>query len=669
MRIYVGYDKKDMERYYNNERVSKMDFREKAKEIVNKMTLEEKISQISHMSKRIDRLNIPAFNWWGECLHGVAMAGDASAFPQCVGMAASFDKELMEKVGDAIGDEIRAKHNEFKGENGDTYCFEGIAMCTPNINIFRDPRWGRGQETFGEDPHLTGVMASAYINGLQGDGKYLKIAATLKHMAVHSGPEGDRHHFSAEVSEKDLYETYLAAFKYCIAHCDIQTVMTAYSAINGTPCVLNENLIENILRKEFGFKGFVDSDLMSIEDMTKGFKICKDDVEAAAKALNAGCDLDIGTFYPGLLEAYNKGLVSEERITEACERVMTTRVALGCFDEECEYNNIPYDVVRCDKHKAVNLKMAQDSIVLLKNDGVLPLKKDVSIAVIGPNSNDKDALMGYMTPVVSEYTTFYQGIKEQSRAEVYWAYGCKSTDADVNFWSENFYRSAVMTAKRADVVVMFMGLTAKMEGEEGSTCDWAVNGDKPGIELPESQKILLDKILELGKPVIFVNVSGSCMNLSEQNEKCNAVLQCFYPGEMGGKAMADILFGNVSPSGRLPVTFYASTDDLPEFTDYSMENRTYRYFRGTPLYPFGYGLSYTDFEYSNIKRGNKCITVDVKNTGNMDGAHSVLVYGKTDVYSLIGFEKVYLKRGEVKNVVIGYEQECEELRIGSDIYV
>ena len=634
------------------------EFKRKAKDLVAKMTLDEKISQLTHRSDRIERLGIPAFNWWSEAAHGSAWSGDASLFPHAIAMAATFNKELTEKVGVAVSTEVRAKFNECAKENGDTSFFEGVALCTPNINLARDPRWGRTQETYGEDPYLTGVMASAYIKGLQGDGKYLRTAATLKHFAVHSGPEKERHAFSAYVSDEDLYDSYLAAFRYCIEHNDIHLLMPAYSGINGVPCIANKRLLVDIARDEFGFDGMIDSDDGSMGDLINGYHLCNDTTEAAAMALNAGCDLEIGSgAFTLLKDALERGLVTEERITEACERVFATRIALGTLSDDCEYAKIPYDAVRSKEHKALNLKAAEEAIVLLKNNGILPLKEDGgSIAVIGPNADSLDALRGNFSPHPSEYTTYLSGIRKATERKVYWSYGCRPDDPAEHQWRENYYRSAVMAARRADVVILCLGLDMTNEGEFN---------DRPNIsiELPAAQKKLFDLVMAEGKPTILVNTSGSCVALGEADARCDAVIQCFYPGECGGTALANILFGKVSPSGRLPLTFYASDEDLPPFTEYSMENRTYKFFKGTPVYPFGHGLSYTTFAYEDISYGDHTVSVTVKNTGDMDSMHTVLLFGKRKVKELVGFEKVFVEKGKSLRVTIAYEGDCTDFSV------
>lgn len=626
-----------------------MNFKQRAKEMVSQMTLAEKCAQMKYDAPAIERLGIPAYNWWNECLHGVARAGAATVFPQAIGMAASFNTELMHEVATAISDEARAKYNEYK-KFGDTEIYQGLTYWSPNINIFRDPRWGRGHETYGEDPYLTGEMGVAFIKGLQGnDPKHRKLDATIKHYAVHSGPEKERHSFDAVVSDKDLYETYLWAFKYCIDNADPSAVMGAYNRINGEPACASKTYLKDILYGEFGFNGYVVSDCGAICDINKHHKVTENEAESAALAVNNGCQLNCGAAYKWLKTAVASGMISEETITEAVERLFEARFRLGMFDD-CVYDNIPYDVVECEKHTALNRKIAQESIVLLKNDGVLPLKNVKTIAVIGPNADDKSVLLGNYNGTPSKYTTILKGIQDTTDAKVIYARGCHIFDDTYRNWAEQPTREAVIAAQKADAVIMCMGLNPTMEGEEGDAYNGEMSGDKKDIKLPNSQKKLFDEIVKIGKPIIFVNVSGSCINLTEQDEKCSAVLQCFYPGAEGGNALADILFGKISPSGRLPVTFYSSTDDLPPFEDYSMENRTYKFFKGDPLYPFGHGLTYTNITENWLNEN----TVEISNNGGFDTWYSVLKFEYIPHKSLCGFKKVFVKKGD--NVICNFIQ-------------
>ena len=620
-----------------------MTFEERARELVSKMTFAEKMSQMKYDAPAIERLGVPAYNWWNEALHGVARTGTATVFPQAIAMAASFNAPLMEKVAAAISDEVRAKYNGFR-KTGETQIYEGLTCWSPNINIFRDPRWGRGHETYGEDTYLTAVMGTAFIKGLQGGGKYRKTDATLKHFAVHSGPEGVRHGFNVNVSEKDLYETYLWAFKYCIDNAKPSAIMGAYNAVNGEPCCASRTLLEDMLRRKWGFDGYVVSDCGAICDINNHHKVTENEAESAALAVNNGCDLNCGTAYQWLKTAAALNLIDEEAVTKAVERLFTARFRLGMFDDDCEYNDIPYDVIECDKHRALNRQMAQEGIVLLKNNGILPLDKSKKAAVIGPNADSVKALLGNYNGVPSIYNTLLRGIIEESSARVTYAMGCDLCVADKALGDKS--REAVAAAENSDVVIMCMGLDPSYEGEEGDAYNAEMSGDKPDIELPDLQKRLIEKIVALGKPVIFVNVTGSCINLTYEDENCDAVIQCFYPGAEGGSALADVIFGKVSPSGRLPVTFYKSTDDLPPFEDYSMENRTYKFFKGEPLYPFGHGLTYADITENWIDEK----TVEITNNGNYDTNYSVLRYEYIPHKSLCGIKKIFIKRGQTARV-------------------
>ena len=619
-----------------------MDFMARAKELVSKMTIEEKIGQMRYDAPAIPRLNIPAYNWWNECLHGVARQGCATVFPQAIGMAASFNCSLMEEVATAISDEARAKYNEFK-KFGSTELYQGLTYWSPNINIFRDPRWGRGHETYGEDPLLTGKMGSAFIRGLQGNGKYRKLDATIKHYAVHSGPEYERHGFNAVVSEKDLYETYLSAFKYCIDHADPSAVMGAYNRVNGEACCGSKTLLKDILYGEFGFKGYVVSDCGAIRDINAGHKITQNEAESAALAVNNGCQLNCGDAYLSLVDAYEEDLVTEETITECVEKLFEARFRLGMFDDDCEYDNIPFDVVECDKHTELNRQMARESIVLLKNNGILPLDKSKvkTIAVIGPNADDKGVLVANYHGTPSKYSTVLKGIQDGFDGKVIFSQGCHIRHTDGN-WTGYPVREAIIAAKMADVVVLCMGLNPSMEGEEGDSYNGDVAGDKKDLSLTEPQIKLYNEIIALGKPTVFVNISGSAIALCDQDERCDAVIQLFYGGAQAGNALADVLFGKYSPSGRLPVTFYRSVDDLPPFRDYSMENRTYKFFKGNPLYAFGHGLTYADISESWISENE----VIVKNNGGMDTDYSVLKFKTEPHKELLDFKKIHIKVGE-----------------------
>lgn len=626
-----------------------MDFRKQAEQLVSQMTIEEKMSQMRYEAPAIERLGIPKYNWWNEGLHGVARASTATVFPQSIGMAASFNPDLLQKVADIISTEARAQYNQYK-TFGETDIYQGLTYWSPNINIFRDPRWGRGHETYGEDPYLTALMGTAFVKGLQGTGKYRKVDATLKHYAVHSGPEGLRHGFDARVNNKDLYETYLFAFKYCIEHAKPAAVMGAYNRTNGEPCCASKWLLKDILRDEFGFDGYVVSDCGAICDINNHHKVTNNTAESVALAVNNGCDLNCGTAFEWLAGAYTMGLVDEDTITEAVTKLFTARFALGMFADDCEYDNIPLSVMECDEHMEVNRKMAHESIVLLKNNGILPLDTNKTVAVIGPNADNIEVLLGNYHGVASKYYTILRGIQEYS--ETRYAKGCDLCRPNqhpdwMGWWEGYSIKDAIITAKNSDVVVLCMGIDPTLESEQGDAYNNTVgNGDKVTIEMHPNQRELYDEIIKLGKPVIFVNVSGSCLNLAPQKKDCDAVIQCFYPGSMGGLALADVIFGKVSPSGRLPITFYESLDQLPPFEDYSMENRTYKFFKGKPVYEFGYGLTYSDIKETWIDEN----TVEVSNIGNFDTSYSVLKFEYIPHKSLCGFKKIFIKQGETITV-------------------
>ena len=484
-------------------------------------------------------------------------------------------------------------------------------------------------------------MGTSFIKGLQGEGKYRKLDSTIKHYAVHSGPEALRHEFDAVVDKKDLYETYLWAFKYCIENADPSAVMGAYNRVYGEPCCASKTLLKDILRDEFGFKGYVVSDCGAICDINNHHRVTKNEAESAALAVNNGCELNCGSAYEWLKTAVAAELLTEETITEAVVKLFTARFRLGMFDEDCEYDNIPYSAIECDEHMELNRKMAQESIVLLKNNGILPLDKNKKVAVIGPDADNMRVLLANYNGMPSKYYTLLRGIQEY--AYVHYAKGCHlyNPDANIHFVCSSI-KEAIIAARNSDVVVMCMGIDASMEGEQGDAFNIDASGDKKTLNLPEPQQKLYDAIKELKKPIVYVNVSGSCMNLADQKENCDAVIQCFYPGAMGGLALADIIFGKVSPSGRLPITFYEKLEDLPPFEDYSMENRTYKFFKGKPVYEFGYGLTYSDIK-ENWTDEN---TVEVSNIGNFDTAYSVLKFEYIPHKCLCGIKKIFIKKGE-----------------------
>lgn len=570
--------------------------RERARELVAQMTIEERISQLRYDAPAIERLGIPAYNWWGEALHGVARAGQATSFPQAIGMAATFDEELIGEIAGVIADEGRAKYNAFT-EHGDRDIYKGLTFWSPNINIFRDPRWGRGQETYGEDPYLSGTLGCAYVRGLQGNGEYMKAAACAKHFAAHSGPEALRHRFNAEVSAKDLGETYLPAFERLVTEAGVEAVMGAYNCLNGEPCCGSKTLLKDTLRGRWHFQGHVVSDCWAIRDFHENHHVTKTPAESAALAVNNGCDLNCGSTFHYLLDAFRQGLVTEERITEACERLYTTRYLLGLFDEEA-FSGIAYPTVGCSAHLEVAERAARESIVLLKNDGLLPLDRTKirTIGVIGPNADSRAALVGNYHGTSSEYITPLEGIRRAAGEgiRILSSEGCGLNTCRIEHLAmENDRLSeAEIVAESSDVVILVVGLDETLEGEEGDTGNSSASGDKEDLLLPAPQRELMRAVAETGRPVIFCLMAGSAIDLSFAEEQFGAILNLWYPGARGGKALGEILFGDVSPSGKLDVTFYRDTDPLPEFTSYSMKNRTYRYLEYEPLYPFGYGLTY-----------------------------------------------------------------------------
>jgi len=632
-----------------------------AKELVAKMTLDEMASQLTYRAAAIPRLGVPAYNWWNEALHGVARAGTATVFPQAIGMAATFDDALQQTIADTISTEARAKYN-MQSALGDRDIYKGLTMWSPNINIFRDPRWGRGQETYGEDPYLTARLGVAFVKGLQGDGDTLKVAACAKHFAVHSGPEAIRHSFDAVARPKDMWETYLPAFEALVKEADVESVMGAYNRVNGEPACGSKVLLKDILRDTWGFKGHIVSDCWAIRDFHENHKVTDTATQSAALAIKYGCDLNCGIVYLQMLAALQEGLVTEEQVTIACERLMTTRYMLGILgDEGSEYDTISYDACDTDANDALAQTVAEKSMVLLSNDGILPLDIDAleSVGVIGPNANSIACLEGNYMGTSSRYVTYLEGIRKAcgGKARVFYSQGShlyKKGTSDLALPDDRL-AEAVAVAKRCDVTVLCLGLDATLEGEEGDTGNEYSSGDKNDLALPKCQQNLLDAVLKTGKPVVLVLSSGSAL----ATKSGNALLQAWYPGQAGGTALANLLFGSVSPSGRLPVTFYKGVDDLPEFTDYSMQNRTYRYFEGEPLYPFGYGLSYTKFKYTDASYQSGALTVTVQNTGAMDADEVVQVYLKdfdspfaVKNHSLCAFKRVSIAAGQTQTVTL-----------------
>jgi beta-glucosidase len=657
-------------------------------DLVSRMTIEEKASQMMHEAPAIPRLGIPAYNWWNESLHGVARAGIATVFPQAIGLAAAFDAPLLHRVATAISDEARAKHNEYLRQ-GDRGMYKGLTLWSPNINIFRDPRWGRGHETYGECPYLTARLGVAYCRGLQGDNsRYLKAVATPKHFAVHSGPESLRHSFNAVVSEKDLRETYLPAFEACVVEGGAESVMSAYNRVNGEPCSASQTLLGKILRDEWGFGGYVVSDCWAVKDIHEGHKVTKTFEESATLAIKAGCDLNCGCSYGYLPGAVEQGLLSEADVDLAIRRLFRARVRLGMFDppEEVPYASIPYEVNDSEEHRALARIAAQKSIVLLKNArGTLPLKKNIrSIAVIGPNAYDPVVLRANYFGEASRWVTPLDGIRAAvgKRTQVWYAQGCKRTGTGTDgLGRAGNLSEAISVAQRADAVVVCVGLDADIEGEQGDAGNSEAAGDKVDLELPGLQKRLCEEIAALGKPTIVVVLAGSPLNLAfaDESPHVGAILQAWYPGEEAGTALADVLFGAESPAGRLPITFPRSIHDVPPFVEYAMKGRTYRYLEKAPLYPFGYGLSYTRFTYSDpavskprLGPGESLqISATVTNAGRVASDEVVQLYIKdleasvpVPHHSLRGFKRIRLSGGESERVT--FEIASRDLVIVDD---
>jgi beta-glucosidase len=648
-----------------------LDFKKKAHELVSQMTLEEKVSQMLHYAAEIERLNIPSYNWWNEALHGIARAGTATMFPQAIAMAATFDRALLKEVADVTATEGRAKYHAFQKE-GDHDIYKGLSFWSPNINIFRDPRWGRGHETYGEDPFLTAELGVAFIQGIQGDDpKSLKAIACAKHFAVHSGPEGDRHSFDAICDPYDLWNTYLPQFEAAV-YAGVESVMGAYNRLLGEPCCGSQLLLVDILRGKWKFDGHVVSDCWAIEDFHKHHHVTAGPVESVALAVQKGCDLCCGDVMVMAVEAVQSGKLSEDDITRSVERLMVSRMKLGLLGakENKKYTSIPYEALDCEEHHQFNLEVTRRAPILLKNNGALPLdfKSLKKIAVIGPNADSRRALEANYNGTASRYITVLEGIREvaaKSGTQVLFSEGCHlfKPKTSVLPKDDNRISEAVIATKAADAIVVVLGLDADIEGEEGDTGNEFASGDKIDINLVGRQQFLLEKVVEAAgkKPVILVMITGSAMAINYADEHCAGIIQAFYPGALGGQAVAEIISGKVNPSGKLPVTFYRSSSDLPEFWNYSMNNRTYRYFQGEPLYPFGFGLSYTKFAIdpkmdTKISEKGSTVTVTVKNTGKKAGREVIQLYvespNQKERYRLVGFESVALASGKSKKITL-----------------
>ncbi len=634
--------------------------------MISKMSTYQKISQLKNVSKAIKKQDIKKYDWWNEALHGVGRAGVATVFPQAIGLSAMFDEDMMFKVADIVSTEGRAVYN--RAQKAEDYSrYKGLTYWTPNINIFRDPRWGRGQETYGEDPYLTSRLGVAYIKGLQGNNpEYLKSTACAKHFAVHSGPEKDRHTDNILPTKYDLHDTYLPAFEVAVKEGNVEAVMSAYNAVYGVPCVCSEFLLQEVLRDNWGFKGHVVSDCGAMMDIWLWHRYEINPIKGVALALKAGCDLECGSCYPMLYLSRKMKYITDADINKAVKRLLTTRAKLGMFDDNCPYNSISEEVIACNEHEQFAIDIAKKTMVLLKNDGILPLKKSSKIAVVGNNADNERMLLANYEGTPSSYITVLQGIKNVVGAEnVLYARGSKAmTFVD----QDKLLAEAVAVANKADVVVVCTGIDATIEGEEsGDRFDKEIagsRGDRDSIQLPQPQIELIDAMLATGKQVVLLNFSGSAIAFCGRDSKASAVMQCWYPGGKGGQGVAEVLFGDYCPAGRMPVTFYREDKDIGDFKDYSMANRTYRYFDGSPLYPFGFGLSYTHFEYSDIAFCEGKLTASVKNIGKVDAEESVQLYislqeegKKTAKYALKGFKKIHLAVGEQKTVSFTIDKE------------
>ena len=687
---------------------------ERAKDLVSRLTLEEKASLSMHHSAPVEALGIKAYNWWSEALHGVARNGSATVFPQPIGMAASFDEPLLYEVFTAVSDEARVK-NRLARESGHVKQYQGVTFWTPNINIFRDPRWGRGMETYGEDPYLTGRLGMAVVSGLQGpsDSPILKAHACAKHYAVHSGPEWNRHSYDAEVSERDLRETYLPAFKDLVVKAKVQEVMTAYNRFRGEPCGASDYLIDTILRGEWGYQGLITSDCWAVEDFYQegrhGFS--PDVASAAAAAVHAGVDTECGDAYGHIPEAVTRGLLDEKDLDRNLIRLFTARFRLGEMDDISLWDNLPESIVEGPEHRALSRKMAQETMVLLQNKGgILPLKAGARIALVGPNGNDAEMQWGNYNPVPKETVTLYDALKARIPGIKY-VRGCGIVGAEyapkpdpnnplsqvigksqeeleaiaqqfaigvediknyvrrqermqASFLPALDIQAVLKELEDIDIVVFAGGISPRFEGEEMPVnLPGFKGGDRTDIQMPQVQRDLLKALHEAGKKVVLVNFSGCAIGLVPETETCDAIVQAWYPGQEGGTAVTDVLFGDVNPSGKLPVTFYRAVEDLPDFEDYTMKGHTYRYFDGKPLYPFGFGLSYTTYKYGKAKVQGNSIVIPVKNTGKRDGTEVVQVYVRRPddpagpSKTLRAFRRVFIPAGKTVKVCIPIEDE------------
>ena len=653
-----------------------LSFDQRVNDLVSRLSLREKVKLMQNNDGGgVSRLGIPAYNWWNESLHGVARDGVATVFPQAIGMAATWNPALIQREADVISTEARAKHQEHV-RKGEFAIYQGLTFWSPNINIFRDPRWGRGQETYGEDPFLTSRIGISFVNGLQGnDPKYFKVIATAKHFAVHSGPEQLRHSFDAVPSKQDLFETYLPAFEALVKEGKVYSIMGAYNALYGKPACASDLLMKDLLRNKWGFQGYVVSDCGAIYDFYNGHKMYPGAKEASAAAVLAGTDLTCGTEYVALEQAVAGGLISVSDIDVSIKRLFLARFKLGMFDPASmvSYANIPFSENNTPEHDRLSLDVAHQSMVLLKNNGILPLgNKFKKILVVGPNSDDLDVLLGNYNGNPSNPVNVIQGIRNKAdkNTEIIFEKGmvsyARNLTIDPN--AEEKEKAALEAAAKSDVVIFVGGISPRLEGEEMKVnMEGFSGGDRTNLDLPKEQEELLKALKATGKPIVLVLMSGSALSVNWEDENLPAILQAWYPGQEGGNAVADVLFGNYNPGGRLPITFYKSVNDLPKFEDYSMKGRTYKYFEGKALYPFGYGLSYSTFKYNTAKvtvpvisAGQQTfVEVNVTNTSKIAGDEVVQVYvssktvkGFRPLKSLAGFERVNIPAGKTVTVKI-----------------
>ena len=644
---------------------------QRVQDLLSRLTLEEKVGMMNHPAQGVPRLGIPDYNFWSEALHGVAANGRATVFPQAIGMAATWDKALIHEIANAISDEGRAKYHEALRRNGRNDQFQGLTFWSPNVNIFRDPRWGRGQETWGEDPFFTGEMASEFVKGLQGDHpRYLKAAACAKHYAVHSGPEKDRHSFNAIVSKHDLYDTYLPAFKRLVMDAKVEAVMGAYNRTLDEPCNASKLLLEDILRGEWGFEGHVVSDCGALTDFHVNHKVTKDAAETVALALKRGCDIGCDHVYDEIPEAIARGLITEADVDRALARTLGTRFKLGMFDppEEVPFTSIGMDVVACDAHRQLAYKAATESVVLLKNkNNILPIKPALrKIFVTGPTAASMDALLGNYCGLNERMITMLEGITGRVPEGMGLGYHLgallKHPRETKEIW-------APVVAQSADVSIVCVGITPQLEGEEGAALLTPLNGDRENISLPASQVNYIKELAIHSAKIVLVVTGGSPIALGEVEDLVDAILFVWYPGMEGGRAVADVLFGDISPAGKLPITFPQSLDQLPSFDDYSMTGRTYRYMSAEPLYPFGFGLSYTTFAYRDLRIPSPASSgfetaVTVENTGAVASDEVVQFYIKAldsklpaPLSQLIGFQRIHLEPGQSQTVTVTVKPE------------